>query len=221
MNQGDSMGGIEDTNDAREPFSGIASRWYFWQTLYLWAHDRQPGSETRAPKTWETEAEVYWGARPPEMADGSTLSFAHPSGEFMYYLSQESDVFYLAVEERRVQKRYWMFRLLEDAQKYIDCTLSDATQSIRQTDRLWRRWTELGLNSHVTLTYPDVNQYPGRVSLTVDDEPRDRGWMGKSDAVPFSHAIVLSAKELERLLISQFPDEALDIAARQVGFPRR
>ncbi|ORV85426.1 hypothetical protein [Mycolicibacterium iranicum] len=221
MSQGDSMGGRENTSDVPEPYLGIASRWYFWQAIYLWAHNRQPGSETRAPKKWETEAEVFWGARPPEMADDSTLSFAHPSGEFMYYLTEESDVYYLAVEERRVQKRYWMFRLLADAQKYIDCTLSDATQSIRQTDRLWRRWTQLGLNSLVTLTYPDMNKYPGRVSLTVDCEPTDRGWMGKSDAVPFSHAIILSTAELEGVLTSQFPNEALEVAARQAGFPRR
>lgn len=214
------MDGKEGSGDVPEPYASIATRWYFWQTLYLWAHDRRPGSEARTPKTWETEAEVFWGARPPEMTNDSTISFAHPSGEFMYYLTEESDVYYLAVEERRVQKCYWMFRLLADAQKYIECTLSDATQSIRQPDRLWRRWIQLGLNPRVTLTYPDPSQYPGRVSLTVEGETRDRCWMGKSDAIPFSHAIVLSVPELEHVLAAQFPDEALHIAARQAGLRR-
>ena len=80
-----------DVKDIPEAFRDIASSWYMWQRVYLRARHRRPGDRERAPKKWETEAEIVWGARPPQMVDDRTMSFAHPSGEFFYHLSEELD----------------------------------------------------------------------------------------------------------------------------------
>ncbi|MEH3142846.1 MAG: hypothetical protein PGN37_22330 [Mycobacterium kyogaense] len=136
------------------------------------------------------------------------MSFAHPSGEFFYYLSEESSVYFLDLEERGTRKRYWMFRRLRDAEKYILCALCDAAQTVQRTDTLWQRWFQSGLDPRVQLSYNDIDQFPGSVSLTVDQEPIDRGWMGKDDALAFSHPILLTVHELRKAVRAEFPDEA-------------
>lgn len=204
-----------DASGMPEPLGGIASSWYTWQRVYLWVRHRRPGDREQAPKKWETEAEVFWGARPPQMVDDRTMSFAHPSGEFFYYLSEESNAYFLDLEERGTRKRYWMFRLLEDAEKYVLCALCDATQAVQRTDTLWQRWGQSGLDPRVQLSYPDIDQFPGRVLLTVDQEPIDRGWMGKEDAIAFSHPILFTVDQLRAVLRAEFPDEAFGTESAQ------
>ena len=108
-----------------------------------------------------------------------------------------------------------MFRLLEDAEKYILCALCEATQAVQRTDALWQRWAQSGLNPRVHLSSADIDRHPGRVSLTVDQEPIDRGWMGRSDAIAFSHPIVLTLGELRAVLRAEFPDEAFCTGSEQ------
>lgn len=71
-----------DVKDIPEAFRDIASSWYMWQRVYLRARHRRPGDRERAPKKWETEAEIVWGARPPQMVDDSGVFPLNESNQF-------------------------------------------------------------------------------------------------------------------------------------------
>jgi hypothetical protein len=119
---------------------------------------------------------------------------ANRRGEPWYFLVPEDNVFYIEAEERGTRGRYWMFRQLGDAEK---CLLFLNYQGGRSPSSPLFRWYRRGLHPRVSLSKPDPENIPGRVSLTVDDEPTDRGWMGVEDAISLSHVLLMSYKELE------------------------
>ncbi|HYB36839.1 MAG TPA: hypothetical protein VEF72_14510 [Mycobacterium sp.] len=184
----------------------IVKAWYSWQAVYLRKRGSYPGEEQRAPERWETAEEVFWRARPPRMANDSELAFIDDA-DVSYYLVAENDVYYIDEKERGSRGRYWMFRNFADAEKCILFLISQRSRPGRYADSPRFRWYKEGLDPRVSLNKPDPVNYPGRVSLTVDQEPVDRGWMGENDAVPFSHAIVLTYEELDVALREGVPDD--------------
>ncbi len=58
---------------------------------------------------------------------------------------------------------------------------------------------------------PDPENHPGRVSLTVNDESTDRGWMTEHNAVAGSHVIGLGFNELEEVLREGIPSDWFSI----------
>lgn len=122
---------------------------------------------------------------------------ANRSGEPRYFLVPEDKVFYIEAEERGNRVRYWMFRQLADAEK---CLLFLNHQGGLSPSSPPFRWYRRGLHPRVSLSKPDPENVPGRVSLTVDDEPTDRGWMGVNDAISLSHVLLMSYKDLENEL---------------------
>lgn len=119
---------------------------------------------------------------------------ANRSGEPRYFLVPEDEVFYIEAEERGNRVRYWMFRQLADAEKCL-LFLNHQGGLSPSSPPFW--WYRRGLHPRVSLSKPDPEKAPGRVSLTVDSEPTDRGWTGASDAVSLSHILLLSREELE------------------------
>lgn len=115
-------------------------------------------------------------------------------GEPWYFLVPEDDVFYIEAQERRTRGRYWMFRQRSDAEK---CLLFLNHQGGRSPESPLFRWYRRGLHPRVSLSKPDPENAPSRVSLTVDGEPADRGWMDMDDAVSLSHVLLLTYEELE------------------------
>jgi hypothetical protein len=188
----------------------IVKAWYLWQAVNLRKRGSYPGKEQRVPERWETEEQVFWGARPPEMKNDSELALVDDAG-LSYYLVPEGAVYYIDEKERGSRGRYWMFRNYEDAEKCLLFLISQAARPGKYSDSPRFRWYQEGLNPKVILNKPDPENFPGRVSLTVDREPTDRGWMGENDAVPFSHAIVMTFEELDADLRQGIPPEWFDV----------
>lgn len=184
----------------------IVNAWYQWQKVNLRKVGRVPGGSQRAPKPWESREQVFWGARPPEMTDDNTLVLAVDS-EDSYFLVNDNGVYYIDEKERGTRRRYWMFRALEDAEKCLLFLISQSARPGKYSDSPRFRWNAEGLDSRVSLSKPDPENYPGRVSMTVDAEPIDRGWMGENDAVPFSHAITMTYDQLDEALREGVPQE--------------
>lgn len=182
----------------------IVKSWYVWQEVYLRGRNRFPGEEQRQPKLGETPEQVFWGRRPPEMTTPHELALIDDA-DVSFYLVCEADGFFIDSQERGSRETYWMFRRFEDAEKYLLFLISQAARPGKYTDSPAHRWYREGLNPRVTLTRPDPVNYPGRVSLRVDQEPIDRGWMGETDAPAGSHIIVLSFEELDSVLRDGIP----------------
>lgn len=201
----DNMGDYDiDLSRFPPEFHRIVKAWYSWQAVYLSKRGRYPGGEHRAPERWETAEQVFWGARPPQMTNDHELSFIDDA-DVSYYLVAENGAFYIDEKERGSRGRYWMFRNFEDAEKCMLFLISQIARPGTYTDSPRFRWYQEGLNPRVSLHKPDPKNYPGRVSLTVDEEPIDRGWMGENDAIAFSHAIVLTYEELDATLREGIP----------------
>lgn len=199
-----------DLSQFRPPLHRIVKAWYLWQAVYLRKHGSRPGEEQREPEPWETAEQVFWGTRPPQMVSNSELAF-FDDADVTYYLVTADDVYYIDEEERGSRGRYWMFRNLEDAEKCVLFSISQRARPGEYSDSPRFRWYRQGLDPRVSLNKPDPVNYPGRVSMTVDQEPVDRGWLGENDAVPFSHAIVLTYDELDATLREGVPDDWFDL----------
>lgn len=193
-----------------DEFRRIIASWYAWQCVYLWTRKRRPGDTQRPPEKWETADEVFWGARPPAMADPHTLFFATATGGTYFYLTDEDGTYYVDSEERGTRVRLRMFRALEDAEKYLLLAISQDARPGKYTDSPRSRWRRAGLHPRVTLAFPDPEKLPGRATVTVDDEGLDRGWMGRNEAIAFSHAIILTFEELDQTLRQGIPVEAFE-----------
>ncbi|VBA60439.1 hypothetical protein LAUMK191_05521 [Mycobacterium attenuatum] len=98
-----------------------------------------------------------------------------------------------------------MFRRFEDAEKYLLFIISQMARSGKYTDSVSYRWAQEGLDARVSLKRPDPVNFPGRVSLTVDNKATDRGWMAESDAANASHILVLKFEEVDTLLRESIP----------------
>ena len=177
----------------------IVRAWYCWQGIRLRKLGRRPGEDQRPPKPWETAEQVFWGARPPEMVSEPELAIIDDV-EGSYFLVSEDSVYYIDEKDRASRERYWMFRRFEDAEKCLLFLMSQNARPGKYSDSPRFRWNKEGLNPRVSLHKPDPDNFPGRVAMTVDQEPVDRGWMGENDAIPFSHVITMTFDELDRVL---------------------
>jgi hypothetical protein len=195
-----------DLTDFPQRLHRIVKAWYLWQAVYLRKLGSYPGGQERTPERWETADQVFWGARPPRMTSESELAFVDDA-DVSYFLVAEDSVYYIDEQEHGSRDRYWMFRNFEDAEKCLLYLISQRARPGPYTDSPRSRWYREGLDPRVSLKKPDPVNYPGRVSLTVDEEPVDRGWMGENDAVPFSHAIVLTYEELDAVVREGVPEE--------------
>lgn len=182
----------------------IVKSWYVWQEVYLRGHNQFPGQAQRQPKPGETREQVFWGRRPPEMTSRHELALID-DGDVSFYLVCEDNSFFIDSQERGSRDTYWMFRRFEDAEKYLLFLISQGARPGQYTDSPAYRWYQEGLDPRVTLTKPDPVNFPGRVSLRVDQEPTDRGWMGETDAPAGSHVLVLNFEELDSVLRQGIP----------------
>lgn len=182
----------------------IVKSWYSWQEIYLRKMGKSlPESD---PDTEKHNQDFDWGTRPPTMTDVASLCFLDDY-EIAYYLVREDNRYYIDKKSRGSRKRSWMFRRYEDAEKYMLFLISQAARPGRYSDSPSFRWYQEGLNARTTLTKPDLENYPGRVSITVDGESTDRGWMPEHDAVAASRLIVLSFEELDEKLRQGIPPD--------------
>lgn len=180
--------------------------WYLWQGVYLRAQGRWPGDDQREPRGRETHEDVFWGRRPPEMVNDNELALIDVGG-ISYYLTLNNACYLIDSKERGSRKTYWMFRKFEDVEKYLAFLISQMCRPGRYDQSPAFRWYQAGLHPRVTLSKPDPENYPGRVSLTVDHEPVDRGWMGQHDAIAGSHVLVKSFEELDSALREGVPTD--------------
>src|ERR1700761_1509976 len=197
-------------NQFRPSLHRIVKAWYLWQVVDLRKRETYPGQPQRDPEPWETAEQIFWGARPPQMVSDSELAF-FDGGDIFCCLVAEGGVYYIDEAERGSRGRYWMFRNFEDAEKCVLFLISQRAWPGRYSDSPRSRWSREGLDARVSLDKPDPVNYPGRVSMTVDQESSDRGWMGENDAVPFSHAIVLTYDELDARLREGIPGDWFDV----------
>lgn len=182
----------------------IVKSWYSWQEIYLRKMGKPLPESDFAAET--RNQHTYWGTRPPTMSDATSLCFLDDY-ELAYYLVIDENQFYIDKQSRGSRKCYWMFRRFEDAEKYALFLISQSARPGRYSDSPSYRWYQEGLNPRITLTKPDPVNYPGRVSLTVDRESIDRGWMPEHDAVAASHLIVLNFEELDETLRQGIPPD--------------
>lgn len=191
----------------------IVKSWYSWQEVYLRSQGRYPGEDERAATGRQTSEQIYWGRRPPEMTSNGELAFIDDA-DVSYYLVPANDGYFIDSKERASRNRYWMFRRYEDAEKYLLFVISQMARPGEFTNSPEFRWYQEGVDPRVTLTKPDPLNFPGRVSLWVDQEPIDRGWMGESDAPAGSHILVLSFDELDSILREGIPAEWFTVNIR-------
>lgn len=190
----------------------IVSAWYQWQGYYLWSRGRRPGDDNRAPAKWETAEQVFWGAKPPQLRDDGVFVFSSAAGDLKYSVVTEPEAFFIDVEERGSAQRYWMFRRFDDLEKYLLFLISQDALTDAFDGSLRARWRRQGVDPRVRLAQPDPENFPGRMSITVVGESAPRCWMGRGDAITFSHGIVISYEELDRLAREGVPDEGFEVA---------
>ncbi|MCA2320807.1 hypothetical protein JF732_11850 [Mycobacterium intracellulare] len=191
----------------------IVKSWYVWQEISLRSRGRFPGEITREPRAHETREQIYWGGRPPEMINSQELAFIN-EGDVSFYLVCRDGKFFIDSEERGSRDTYWMFRRFDDAEKYLLFLLSQMARPGQYTKSPSYSWYQEGVDPRVTLSKPDPVNFPGRVSLRVDQEATDRGWMGESDAPAGSHVIVLSFAELDSILRQGIPADWFTVNIR-------
>lgn len=182
----------------------IVKSWYSWREIYLREMGRYPGKDRRKPRGSETAAQVFWGGRPPVMINDGELKFLDDS-ELANYLVFEDNQYYIDGQERGSRSRYFMFRRFEDAEKYTLFLISQMARIRYYKKSPGFRWYQEGVHPWVTLDRPDPVNFPGRVSLTVDDETNDRGWVPETDAAAAAHVLVLSFEELDTVLREGIP----------------
>jgi hypothetical protein len=181
----------------------IVKSWYQWQSVDLHRSGIDPELEAAA-------GEIAWRTRPPSMTSSDELRFMDDS-EIIYYLVVENGEYFIDKKSRGSRARYWMFRRFEDAEKYMLFLISQMVRPGKYSDSPSFKWYREGLHPRVTLAEVDPENYPGRVSLTVDQEPIDRGWMTEHNAIAGSHVIVLSFNELDEALREGIPREWFSI----------
>lgn len=189
-----------DLNAFPAPLRRIVESWYRWQAVYLHKMGNFPldADPDRIP----------WGTRPPTIKDNFCFL---DDGEISYFLVDDNGQHYIDKQSRSSRGRYWMFRRFEDAEKYALFLISQLARPGKYTQSPSFKWYKQGLEPSVTLTKPDPENYPGRVSLTVDHETTDRGWMGEHDAIAASHVIVLDFERLEEALREGIPSDWFSI----------
>ncbi|GAB4909395.1 hypothetical protein [Mycobacterium avium] len=178
--------------------------WYSWHALSL-RKMRKPLPQSGA-KVDNSSQTPDWATRPPTMTDTKTLRFLDDY-ELSCFLVLGEDGYYIDEESRGSRENFWMFRRFDDAEKYMLFLISQEARPGRYSDSPSYRWYQEGLRPGITLTKPDPVNYPGRVSITVDGEPIDRGWMPEHDAVAASHLMPLSFEELEDALRQGIPPD--------------
>jgi hypothetical protein len=184
----------------------VVKSWFAWQAIYLRARGSHPGDDRRASVEWETPEQVFWGKQPPRVVSDSEVAFAGDA-EISYFIIKEDDAYYIDQKERSSRGRYWMFRRFEDAEKYLLLLIGDFARPGEYSDSILFQWYKQGVDPNVSLKEIDPDNYPGRVSLTVDQEDTDRGWMSEYDATIFSHAIALTYEELDGALRQGIPPD--------------
>jgi hypothetical protein len=127
--------------------------------------------------------------------------------EVSYYLVPQDGVYYVDSQERGARQRYQMFRRLDDAEKFLLIQFSQSARPGKLSDSPVFKWYRAGLAPAVSLHHPDSANFPGRVSLRVTGEPEDRGWMGETDAISFSHVVNVPFEELDRTLRVGIPPD--------------
>lgn len=182
----------------------IVKPWYSWQEIYLRKLGSYPGKNQREPHGRETHEEVFWGGRPPVMTNERELRFFDDL-ELSYYLVFEDDLNYIEGMSRGSRRRYMMFRHFEDAEKYMLFLISQTTRPGYYEDSPGFRWYREGLHPRAALSKPDPINHASRVSITIDQEVIDRGWMSEHDAIAASHVIVLSFEKLDAVLREGIP----------------
>lgn len=195
---------IVDLTMFPESLHRLVKCWYVWQVVHLRGQGRLPGDTQREPRGRETREEIFWGRRPPQMVNRNELALIDV-GDVSYYMACKDDCYFIDSEERGSRKTYWMFRRFEDVEKYLLFLISQMSRPGRYNQSPAFRWYQEGLDPRVTLSKPDPDNFPGRVSLRVDQEPTDRGWMGQNDAPAGSHVLVMSFEELDSALREGIP----------------
>jgi len=184
----------------------VVKSWFVWQAMYLRARGSYPGDDRRTSAEWESPERIFWGKQPPQIVSDSEVAFSGDA-EISYFLVKEDVAYYIDQKERSSRGRYWMFRHFEDAEKYLLLLISDFARPGEYSDSILFRWYKEGVDPNVSLKEIDPDNYPGRVSLTFDQEDTDRGWMSDYDATIFSHAIALTYEELEHALREGIPPD--------------
>lgn len=193
----------------------IVKAWYVWQGFYLWSRGQHPGEADRLPAKWETAERVFWGAEPPKFLADESFAFENAAGDLRYFVTDESGIFFIDVEERGSRERYWMFHEFDDLEKYLLFVISQDAYPGAYDESLRARWRKQGVDPRVTLTQPDPENYPGRMAITVIGENLARCWMGRSDAIAFSHGIHISYEELDRMTREGLPVEGFQVVNEQ------
>jgi hypothetical protein len=183
----------------------IVESWYRWQAVYLHKIGSVP----------EESLQIAWGTKPPTLANDGDLRFLD-DGEISYFLAFENNKYYIDKQSRSSRGRYWMFRRFEDAEKYMLFLISQMARPGKYNDSPSFRWYREGLDPNVTLAKPDPDTHPDRVSLTVNRETTDRGWMTEHNAIAGSHVIVLSFEGLDEALREGIPNDwfSINVVAR-------
>ncbi|BAX90887.1 hypothetical protein [Mycobacterium shigaense] len=191
----------------------IVRSWYTWQGAYLLSQGKYPGYDQREPRLWETEAQVFWDGRPPEMTSINELGFIDDGG-VSEYLVWENGRYFIDEQERGSRDKYWMLNHYPDAEKLLLFSIGKRALSGRYIDSPAMDRLERAVDPRVTLSKPDPLNYPGRVSLRVNGEDDDRGWIGETDATAASHIVFLSFEDLDSLLREGLPADWFTISTQ-------
>lgn len=182
--------------------------WYTWRVVGLRGSGEFPGTSTRVPEPWETTADVFWGRRVPIMGTPQELAVID-AVDLSLYIGSEGEGIYVDQEIRGTRRRKAVFRDVQDAEKYLLLLFSQTERPGSYNQSPDYLWYQNGLAPSVQIRPVDPElEYPQTFYYCVDGH--DRGWMSESDAVSFSHAVLLSYEELESELKKGIPPEWFD-----------
>lgn len=128
--------------DPPDRLKRVIDAWYAWQA----ARERNHQSSTRP-------GNLLVGQRPPATFDDGSLAFVDEL-DVSYYLVPEDDVYYVDSEERGSRKRYWMFRRLDDAEKFLIFQFSQSARPGKLPNSPAFKWYRDGLSPTVLFTIP-------------------------------------------------------------------
>ncbi|MEV6768352.1 hypothetical protein AB0N05_06925 [Nocardia sp. NPDC051030] len=181
----------------------IVLDWYRWQEAYVRVMGKQLGGP---PIPMATPEYSFWLATPPFMERGELRLGI---GGMHHYVIETAEGWRLDQAERNDRRPVVELRNFPDMEKFLLCLMGEAAYKGDYTQAPYYRWYEQGVAPGVTLQPVDPQNEYSPVYLIVEGEPQ--GSTRQSEAISFSHPLLMTYEEIETLYRSKIPSEMFTI----------
>lgn len=132
-------------------------------------------------------------------------------GGMQHYVVQSGAGWRVDRGERNDRRPVILLNDFSDVEKFLLCQLGEAAYKGDYTEAPYYRWYEDGVAQGITLAPVDPNNEYSEVYLLVDREPGPRGSTRKTEAISFSHPLLMDYEEIDALYRSKIPADRFTV----------